>query len=97
MNFDDTPQEAAFRAEVRAWIAASAPRELEPKLRLAGFASTGLPEDQAIIAAKAWQKKKAAAGYACLTWSKDYGGGGRTPIEQVIWSQEEGPYGVLSG
>jgi len=26
MNFDDTPQEAAFRAEARAWIAANAPK-----------------------------------------------------------------------
>ena len=25
MNFDDTPEEAAFRAEVRAWIDANAP------------------------------------------------------------------------
>jgi len=27
MNFDDTPQEAAFRAEARAGIAATAPKE----------------------------------------------------------------------
>ena len=26
MNFDDNPQEAAYRARVRAWIAAHAPR-----------------------------------------------------------------------
>src|SRR5258708_27982644 len=29
MNFDDTPQEAAFRATAREWIDANAPKELE--------------------------------------------------------------------
>jgi hypothetical protein len=29
MNFDDTPQEAAFRAEAKAWIDANAPRQYE--------------------------------------------------------------------
>ena len=32
MNFDDTPQEAAFRAEARKWIDANAPREFEEEL-----------------------------------------------------------------
>jgi alkylation response protein AidB-like acyl-CoA dehydrogenase len=29
MNFDDTPQEAAFRAEAKAWISANAPKQYE--------------------------------------------------------------------
>ena len=33
MNFDDTPQEAAFRAEAKAWIAANAPKQYEEELR----------------------------------------------------------------
>ena len=40
--------------------------------------------------AKAWQKKKADAGWACLHWPKEYGGRGASPIERVIWQQEEG-------
>jgi acyl-CoA dehydrogenase len=28
MNFDDTPEEAAFRSQVRAWIDANAPKHL---------------------------------------------------------------------
>ena len=47
--------------------------------------------------AKAWQKKKADAGWACLHWPKEYGGRGASPIERVIWQQEEGPFGKLSG
>ena len=45
-----------------------------------------------MVAAKAWQKTKAEAGWACLHWPKEYGGRGATPIERVIWQQEEGPY-----
>ncbi len=45
---------------------------------------------------KAWQKKKADGGWACLHWPKEYGGRGATPIERVIWQQEEGVYGKLT-
>lgn len=37
MNFDDTPQEAEFRAKARAWIAANAPREYEDELKKASL------------------------------------------------------------
>jgi len=97
MNFDDTPEEAAFRAKVRAWLDANAPKHLESELRNAGFGSNGVTSEDPMAASKAWQKKKQAAGYACLHWPKEYGGGGFTPIERVIWSQEEGPYTALSG
>jgi acyl-CoA dehydrogenase len=97
MNFDDTPQEAAFRAEVRAWIDANAPKHLEAELAQSTFGNSGLSSEDPIAAAKAWQKKKAEAGWACLHWPKEYGGRGATPIERVIWGQEEGVYGSLGG
>ncbi len=97
MNFDDTPEEAAFRAEARAWIEANAPKELEAELKRGGFGNNGLKSVDTITASKAWQKKKAEAGWACLHWPKAYGGRGATPIERVIWGQEEGVYGALSG
>ena len=97
MNFDDTPEEAAFRAEVRAWIDANAPRELRPDLEKAGFANLTLGGVDPMAAAKAWQKKKFDAGWACLHWPKEYGGRGATPIQRVIWNQEEGPHGALGG
>jgi acyl-CoA dehydrogenase len=94
MNFDDTPEEAAFRAKVRSWLDKNAPKHLESKVRQAGFASSG---GTTIEDSKAWQRKKYEAGYACLNWPKEYGGAGCSPIERVIWGQEEGPYAVLSG
>lgn len=97
MDFNDTPQEAAFRSEARAWIAANAPKHLEAELKRASFGSNGIVSEDPLKAAKAWQKKKAEAGWACLHWPKEYGGGARTAIERVIWGQEEGLYGALSG
>ncbi|MGA1342457.1 MAG: acyl-CoA dehydrogenase family protein [Hyphomonas sp.] len=97
MDFEDTPNEAAFRREVRAWIDAHAPWHLEDELKRASFGSNGIVSEDPVAAAKAWQKKKAEAGWACLHWPKAYGGGARTPIERVIWGQEEGVFGALTG
>ena len=96
MNFDDTPSEAAFRAEARAWISANAPREYEAELRASPFGRLVLKNADIIAVSKAWQKKKSDAGWACLHWPKEYGGRGATPIERVIWGQEEGVFGKLS-
>ena len=96
MDFNDTPDEARFRAMVRDWIDANAPRHLEPELRRAAFATSGVVSEDPLSASKAWQRKKADAGYACPHWPKEYGGGGFSPIQRVIWSQEEGPYAALS-
>jgi len=40
---------------------------------------------------------KADAGWACIQWPKEYGGRNATPIQSVIWAEEEGVYGKLSG
>src|SRR5262250_1641552 len=96
MNFEDTPQEAAFRAEARSWIAANAPRQYEEELKKASLGRTVIKGANLLEVAKAWQKKKADAGWACLHWPREYGGRGASPIERVIWQQEEGPFGNLS-
>jgi alkylation response protein AidB-like acyl-CoA dehydrogenase len=95
MNFDDTPQEAAFRAEAKAWIAANAPKQYEDELRKASLGRIQLRSANILEVAKAWQKKKADAGWAVPHWPKDYGGRGASPIERVIWQQEEGVFGKL--
>jgi len=97
MNFDDTPQEAAFRTEARAWISANAPKELEAELSQPTVGRIALKDKDILVESKKWQKKKAEAGWACLHWPKEYGGRGASPIERVIWQQEEGIYGKLEG
>ncbi|CAN5495856.1 acyl-CoA dehydrogenase [soil metagenome] len=96
MNFDDTPQEAAFRAEAKAWIAANAPKQYEAELSKSSVGRIKLHSEDLLAVSKAWQKKKSDAGWACLHWPKDYGGRGATPIEKVIWQQEEGVFGKLT-
>jgi len=85
MDFNDTAEEAAFRAEARAWLSQNA-EALKP-----GEEQGRHPGDDAEVvrAAKAWQAKKADAGWACITWPKAYGGRGATPMQAVIWGQEE--------
>ena len=70
MDFNDTPDEAAFRAEARAWLEANAPKVFE--------AGADLEGGDGMAASKAWQAKKAAAGYAQITWPKEWGGAGGT-------------------
>lgn len=82
MDFNDTPQEAEFRAEVRAWLKENVPHYDAPPAN----------EQESIERSKAWQAKKYDAGWACLNWPKEYGGRGASPIELVIWQQEEAKY-----
>ena len=73
MDFEDTPEEAAFRAEARTFLDANAER----KTTGTGF-KTPDSVDELIAIAKAWQAKKAAAGFAGSTQPKEYGGRGGT-------------------
>ncbi len=85
MDFNDTPQEAAFRDEARAWLSENVPTEDD----LAGL--------DGMARAKLWQKRKFDAGWACIRWPKEYGGRGASAIESVIWNQEEAKFGDLTG
>jgi len=85
MDFNDTPQEAAYRTEVRAWLEANAPRRT-------GRPDNGLDDPASMGDAKAWQRKKAESGYACITWPKEWGGGGGAAWQSVIFGQEEGRF-----
>jgi len=89
MDFNDTPEEADFRTQARAWLDANAQR-LQPGERLAGAESRADPDT--IQKAKEWQAKKADGGWACITWPKEYGGRAATAIQSVIWNQEEAKY-----
>src|ERR1700709_2765452 len=97
MNFDDPPQEAEFRATARKWVDSNAPKQYEEELSKASLGRIKLQKEEIVDVGKAWQKKKAEAGWACLHWPKEYGGRGATPMERVIWRREGGAFGKLSG
>src|SRR5258705_13705050 len=96
MNFDDTPQEAAFRAEARNWIDANAPKQFEAELSKSSLGRIRLQNEEIVDVGKVWQKKKAEAGWACLHWPKEYGGRGAAPLQRGGWQQEGGVYGKLT-
>jgi alkylation response protein AidB-like acyl-CoA dehydrogenase len=85
MDFRDTPEEALYRAEVRAWLESNAQRRRGNADRF----DAGMNEEERIAAARAWQRIKAAAGYAAISWPKEWGGAGGSPMQQVVYNQEE--------
>jgi alkylation response protein AidB-like acyl-CoA dehydrogenase len=94
MDFEDSPEEASFRAGARAFLDQNAARRAPG----AGVLyRAGSDDPQFRREAKQWQAKKADAGYAGITWSKDWGGRGGTAIQQVIYDQEEARYAVPRG
>jgi alkylation response protein AidB-like acyl-CoA dehydrogenase len=97
MNFDDTLDEARFRSEVRDWIDANAPKHLLPELERSSFGRVAIESEDPLAAARTWQRRKFEDGWACLHWPTAYGGRDASPIERVIWGQEEGLYGQLAG
>ena len=93
MDFEDSPEEAEFRAKARAFLEKNAPRRDGANMVYrAGHADANF-----LAEGKAWQAKKAAAGYAGITWSKEWGGQGGTAIQQVIYDQEEAQFGIPRG
>jgi alkylation response protein AidB-like acyl-CoA dehydrogenase len=89
LDLNDTPEQAEYRAEVRAWLAEHRAQAPEVRSTRAGA------EDSAYIdARRRWQGRLAEGGLAGVTWPTEYGGQGRGPIEQVIVQQEIARAGV---
>ena len=96
MDFGDTPAEAAFRAEARAWLADNGPvRGTSDAFDLLNSPgqSAGIDEELA-GRARRWQGRLAEAGWACLEWPPEYGGRGATTAEAIIFDQEQSHFGV---
>jgi alkylation response protein AidB-like acyl-CoA dehydrogenase len=88
VDLDDTPQQAEYRAKVRAWL--DQHRDEAPPLADTRGGGDGYDdgESELIVARRAWQGKLAEGGLAGVTWPTEYGGQGLGPIEQVICNQE---------
>jgi len=80
MDFKDTPEEAVFRTEVRAFIEEEAPK------RERGGEAAALME--AFAKGQEWFKKLAERGWIAPAWPKEYGGGGMTVMQQFIFNEE---------
>ncbi len=92
MDFNDSPEEAAWREECRAWLDANAPSVATQGRRDPGV---GEPAGADYLArAKQWQALKFDAGFARITWEPEFGGRNGTTMQQIIFGQEEGRYAV---
>jgi alkylation response protein AidB-like acyl-CoA dehydrogenase len=79
MDLHDTPEQAAYRAEVRAWIEAHR-HEAPPPTRGSHSAD---PKPY-----RRWQARLAEARLVGVTWPEEYGGAGLGPVEQLIVRSE---------
>lgn len=77
MRIIETSEEAGFRAEVREWLVANVPREPRPH--------EGLAQRDFDCA---WQRRQHEAGWAGISWPREYGGRGLSLTEQLIWHEE---------
>src|SRR5438093_3909049 len=66
----------AFRQEIRAWLAANAPKEPMPS-----------DSEGAFHHMRAWQKKMCEAGWAGIHWPKAYGGRGASSLGRGAFSR----------
>jgi alkylation response protein AidB-like acyl-CoA dehydrogenase len=83
MDLTPTPEQEAFRAELRAWLRANLPWEY----------GTGLPprfddlaEEVAFL--RDWQRRLAEGRWVGVTWPPEYGGRGLGPLEHFIVQEE---------
>ena len=76
MDLNLTPEQEAFRAEVREWLSANVPSELPAA------------QDERFAALRAWERRLYDAGYAAISWPRAYGGRDADLMTQAIFSEE---------
>ncbi len=79
MNLDFTPEENAFREEVRGFIAENYPKKIDQS----ALQDEVSPEDMV-----AWHKILGKKGWSAPAWPTEYGGTGWDATKRYIWSEE---------
>ncbi|OBF03786.1 acyl-CoA dehydrogenase [Mycobacterium sp. ACS4054] len=82
MDFSYPAEVEQFRTELRDWLAANLTDELVAARRPAGR------DDAAIEMLRAWSATMADAGWAAVSWPREYGGRGATVLEQLVYTEE---------
>ncbi len=82
MDMRFTPEEEAFRIEVREFIAANLPADIRRKVSL------GLRLEREDFAR--WQDILARRGWYAVNWPQEYGGPGWSPVQKYLFMQEYG-------
>ncbi|GLZ07978.1 acyl-CoA dehydrogenase [Actinomadura sp. NBRC 104412] len=84
MQHDESPEDRAFRAEVRDWLETNLSGEFAHARGLGGPGR----EHEAFEERLAWERHMAAAGWTCLGWPVEHGGRGAGLTQQVIFNEE---------
>ena len=99
MDFEDTPEEAAFRAEAREFLSSVArPRSGDET----DWSRNGAAIDPVVAAdyrrrCQEWQRTLYDNGWAGIAWPKAFGGRGGTAAHQIIFNQELARFDATSG
>src|SRR5690606_17716871 len=92
MDFEDSPEDAAFRAEVRAWLSENAQPLSDGYNWSRDHQHPDYPKR-----CKEWQHTLYEGGWGAITWPTEYGGRGDTAWHQAIFNQEAARYDVSVG
>jgi alkylation response protein AidB-like acyl-CoA dehydrogenase len=87
MDFTCSPQEEAFRSELRGWLARNM-KELPSWWGKPDVAGPEIDSNEYHQFSLWWHKKLYQAGFAGITWPKEYGGRAGTLMEEVIFYEE---------
>ena len=82
MDFSYPAEVEQFRAELREWLSANLTDELIAARRPSGRT------DAMFEALRAWNRTMADAGWAAVSWPREYGGRGATVLEQLVYTEE---------
>jgi alkylation response protein AidB-like acyl-CoA dehydrogenase len=82
VDFSYPAEVEQFRAELRDWLSANLTDELIAARRPSGR------DDATFKMLRAWNRTMADAGWAAVSWPRDYGGRGATVLEQLVYTEE---------
>ena len=89
MDFRDSPEDAAFRQEVREFLAAEYRADYGSDGEGRGAAQIAAREGPAAAELyKGWMKKLAAKRWTAPAWPAEYGGAGMTVMQQFVFNEE---------
>ena len=97
MDIDDTPEEAAFRAEARAWLEANAPAKGSPDDFSQAFFDQHADVADTMRRNADWQRRLWDAGWAGISYPREWYGRGGTLMQEVIFAEESADFGVIAG
>ncbi|HEY2815267.1 MAG TPA: acyl-CoA dehydrogenase family protein [Acidimicrobiales bacterium] len=97
MDFDDSPEEAAFRADAREWLAANAVPKGSPDDFATGHFAGDMSPAEYVKKCRWWQGQLFEGGWAGISWPANAGGRGGKPIQEAIFAEEHSKWGVSNG